>query len=370
MSPERFENLLSLVGPLIAKKKCRSREPLSPAERLVITLRYLASGDSQQSQSFNFRAGRSTICHIIRDTCDGIWNALNGKYLCAPETSSDWKKIAARFEEDWNFPNCIGALDGKHIAIECPSNAGSMYYNYKGFHSLVLMAMCDANYCFSLVDIGNFGRDNDAAIFNQSNMGMAFHEGEMNLPTAEVIDGFCLPFVIVSDEIFPLKEWLMKPYPGRNLGEEEEIFNYRLSRCRRTIENTFGILAAKWRIFRRPIRAKVETAERVTKACICLHNYLKQTENACYVPAGFVDTEDDSGTIVPGSWRSEVADDVSALQTVNRVGSNNYRKDAKETRNQFKLYFNSPSGSLPWQAKHVQSCGEKLSAVNCGQEKN
>ena len=130
---------------------------------------------------------------------------MNGKYLCAPETSNDWKKIAARFEKDWNFPNCIGALDGKHIAIECPSNAGSMYYNYKGFHSLVLMAMCDANYCFSLVDIGNFGRDNDAAIFNQSNMGMTFHEGEMNLPTAEVIDGFCLPFVIVSDEIFPLK---------------------------------------------------------------------------------------------------------------------------------------------------------------------
>ena len=93
MSPERFENLLSLFGPLIAKKKCRSREPFSPDERLVITLRYLATGDSQQSQSFNFRAGRSTICHIIRDTCDGIWNALNGKYLCAPETSDDFKMI-------------------------------------------------------------------------------------------------------------------------------------------------------------------------------------------------------------------------------------------------------------------------------------
>ena len=172
----------------------------------------MATGDSQQSQSFTFRVGRSTICHIIRDTCDGIWNALNGKYLCAPETSDDWKKIAARFEKDWKFPNCIGALGVKHIAIECPSNAGSMYDKYKGFHSLVLMALCDANSCFSLVDIGNL-----------SNMGMAFHEGEMNLPKAEVINGFCLPFVIVSDEIFPLQKWLKKSYPGRNLGENLQL---------------------------------------------------------------------------------------------------------------------------------------------------
>ena len=62
MSSERFEDLLSRVGPLIKKKKCRSREPISPAERLMVTLRYLASGDSQQTQSFYFRMGRSTVC--------------------------------------------------------------------------------------------------------------------------------------------------------------------------------------------------------------------------------------------------------------------------------------------------------------------
>ena len=65
ISPERFEHLLSLVAAYIQNKACRSRDPISPAERLVVTLRYLGTGDSQQSQSFNFRLGKSTICHII-----------------------------------------------------------------------------------------------------------------------------------------------------------------------------------------------------------------------------------------------------------------------------------------------------------------
>lgn len=128
----------------------------------------MATGDSQQSQAFNFRVGRSTACNVIRETCTGIWIALNEIYLKSPNTANEWEQIANGMEESWNFPNCIGALDGKHIAIECPANSGSSYFNYKKFHSLVLMAMCDAQYCFTLVDIGHYGRDNDANIFNNS----------------------------------------------------------------------------------------------------------------------------------------------------------------------------------------------------------
>jgi len=93
----------------------------------------------------------------------------------------------------------------------------------------------------------------------------------------------------------------MKPYPGKQLDETQRIFNYRLSRARRTIENAFGILSAKWRIFRKPLRANVDLAEKIVKATVCLHNYLRLTENANYIPSGFVDCEDGNGNIILGN---------------------------------------------------------------------
>ena len=357
MTPSRFEHLLHLVAPYIQKKPCRSREPISPAERLVMTLRYLATGDSQQSQAFNFRVGRSTACNIIHSTCLGIWEALAGTYLRPPRTAADWKNIATEMFEEWNFPNCVGALDGKHVMIECPARGGSEFYNYKGFHSIVLLAMCDAKYCFTLVDVGSFGKDNDATIFNGSFIGKGFASRDFDIPQPENVDGHELPFVIIADEIFALKDYLMKPYPGNSLTQSRRIYNYRLSRCRRTIENTFGILSARWRIFRRPIKAAPCHVDNIVKACLCLHNYLRLTANARYIPMGFVDSENGSGEIISGDWRKIVANDNNGLAPL-QWHANRYGLSAKETRDKFERYFNSEEGSLPWQLSYAKSCGD------------
>ena len=85
-------------------------------------------------QAFKFRVGRATVCKIIYETCNAIWDALSEPFLKAPASSHEWKQIANGFGTEWNFPTCLGALDGKHIAMECPKNGGSNYYNYKGFH--------------------------------------------------------------------------------------------------------------------------------------------------------------------------------------------------------------------------------------------
>ena len=106
---------------------------------------------------------------------------MANKYVNPPNTD-DWKSIAQTFEEEWNFPGCLGALDGEHVCIECPGGGGSAYYNYKGFHSIVLMALYDDRYCFNLVDIGAYGRDNDTSIFNNSIFGVHFHSGNIILP--------------------------------------------------------------------------------------------------------------------------------------------------------------------------------------------
>ena len=168
MSPESFDYILSLVSPLISKQTTKLREPSSAAERLAQTLRFLASENSQQSMSFSYRVGRQTVSSIIKETCRAIWQVLNEKYLCAPKLPEDWKNIAEQFMQLWNFPNCIGAIDGKHIAIECPINSGSLYHNYKGFFSIVLLAICDAHYIFSFINIGDYGSNNDSGVLEKS----------------------------------------------------------------------------------------------------------------------------------------------------------------------------------------------------------
>ena len=146
------------------------------------------------------------------------------------------------------------------------------------------MAICDARYIFSLVDIGSFGSNNDSGVFRNLPTGKAFFNDEMSLPVAKCIEDFPtfgkVPYFLVGDKVFPLQSWLIRPYPGQGIPKEQSIFNYRLSRARRVMENAFGILAAHWRVFIQPIQSTVEKTDRIVKATTCLHKFLEQTNGA------------------------------------------------------------------------------------------
>ena len=358
MSPDRFEHLLSLVAPLISKRSTKLRKSISAAERLTLTLRYLASGDSQQSQSFNFRIGRSTVSMIILETCDALWTKLQERYLSTPTSPQEWKKISEDFFSVWNFPHCIRAGNGKHVVIDCSKNSGSNFFNYKGTFSIVLLAYGDANYCFTAVDVGHYGKSNDSGVFTNSCISKAFEGNSFGIPEAEHVQGCVdkLPYVTVVGEGLPLKPYQMRPYPGKTLSEERKIFNYRLSRARRIIENIFGILAARWRIFRRPIRGDVSTVEKIVLACVCLHNYLRLTDNACYSPNGFIDGEDSLGVIKSGDRRKIVSNDEGAFRSFQgQRGRSSY--EANAVCEAFMQYFLSPERQVSWQWDHIRSCG-------------
>jgi hypothetical protein len=272
-------------------------------------------------------------------------------------TMEEWSGIARDFYEKWNFPNCIGAIDGKHINIQAPPGSGSMYYNYKGFHSVVLMAVVDANYKFVLVDIGAYGRNSDGGVLAHSAFGKALSEGRLGIPQDVPLPYTThpnVPFVIVGDEAFPLKTNMMRPYPGKKLNEAQRIFNYRLSRARRISENAFGILASRWRLFRRVIIAHPSKVEMYVKACCVLHNFLMSKASADYCPTLFVDREQPDGTVEWGEWR-EADQPSSSFSTVKRVGTNFSSQEAVAVRNAFTSYFGNPVGQVPWQFAMVRS---------------
>ena len=173
----------------------------------------MVTGDSQVTIATSFRISPTSIGRIINDTSEAIWITLKEKYIMAPQNENQWKVIASEFERKWNFNHCIGAIDGKHVVMQAPARSGSLFFNYKKTHSIVLMAVCNANYEFTLIDIGDTGRNSDGGVFSSSQLGIAFNENLLKIPNEEDIlnTTASFPFFLVGDEAFPLKQNLMKP---------------------------------------------------------------------------------------------------------------------------------------------------------------
>nr|CAI5835505.1 unnamed protein product [Callosobruchus analis]CAI5854414.1 unnamed protein product [Callosobruchus analis] len=200
-------------------------------------------------------------------------------------TEEIWKTVEKNFCELWNFPNCIGAIDGKHVVIEAPVNSGSLYFNYKKTFSVVLLALVDANYRFISVDVGAYGKNSDGGIFASSNMGKA-------------------------------------------LNISKRTFNYRLSRARRLSENAFGILTQVFRIYQRRLKMNPEHVDKIILATCCLHNFLRPA----LIPVQSFDNNLNNDNI----------------QNLRRVGGN-ATVEAMSIRDTFANYFSSPEGAVPWQ---------------------
>ena len=116
------------------------------------------TGDSYNTLAIRFHLGVSTVHYIIKDTCQAIGDELKGEFMPIPKMQ-DWRKIESEFRTRWNFTNCIAAIDGKHIMLQDPARSGSLFYNYKGTFSIVLMAIVEAQYRFTFINVGFIDMD-------------------------------------------------------------------------------------------------------------------------------------------------------------------------------------------------------------------
>ncbi|CAH1979298.1 unnamed protein product [Acanthoscelides obtectus] len=361
MDYDACQELLMLVKPLIEKKNTLFREAVSVEERLLATLRFLATGRSYEDLKFSCIISPQLLGRIIPEKCRAIYNCLRKKYLCFPSKEEEWLKVAEGFNNMWQFENCLGAVDGKHIAIKQPPGSGSYYYNYKGFFSVVLFAIVNANYEFTYVSCGTNGRISDGGVIKKTDFYNLLITDSLKLPQPVNMRGIQnkLPFVFIGDEAFSLLTNFMTPYRQTNsIGYEEKCFNYRLCRARRVVENAFGIMANRFRIFLTPIATKVDTVDDIVMACCVLHNFLRR-KSTSYIQPSNIDTEDIiSGTVLIGDMHMN--GELISLD-VSRQGSPTI--DAKMIRNGYKEYYNNAEQNDGSLNSSVDSAGQMQNEV-------
>lgn len=284
--------------------------------------------------------GERTVSNIITKVSSAIWTNMQPIYLPKP-TLDLWEQNAVDFFRIWQMPNTVGAIDGKHVTIKKPINSGSSFFNYKQHHSIVLMAVVDANYKFVFIDVGSKGRFPDGSIFDNCILKRKMINKQLHLPEPKGLPGredIVVPHVIVGDAAFPLMENLMRPFPQRQVIDDyrNKVFNYRLSRARQTVECAFGILSSRFRIFLRPFEMKVETVDKIVMASCVLHNYLRTK-----------------------SMGQNIDEDIENLPHPQQLvplprSRGRISKRAFEIREQFTDYFNSVEGRVTWQKHSVQ----------------
>lgn len=237
-----------------------------------------------------------------------------------------------------NFSN-PNIFTGKHIAIRAPPKSGTQFYNYKKHFSIVLLGICDTKYKFLYFNVGAYGSESDGGIFRNSAIGEAFENGAIPLPNPRAVNGsnFPLPYFLVGDAAFPLKKYLMTPYSGRNLPSDKIFHNQELSKGRCFIENSFGILAARWRVFSGPLSVHPQNADTIVLATVMLHNLLvSEPEQSRYISANYLDRYVD-GNRIDGQWRAEARGSrLEDIPTNLRLGARNATSQAIEIRNNIK----------------------------------
>ena len=317
MKRETFEFVCSKLEPTLSADEKHVRKPLDVKTQVAVALYWLASSAEYRTVGNLFGIGTSTVHECVHDVCNALVECLLDDYVRFPK-DDDLKDVVVGYEERWGFPNCGGAIDGTHIPIRAPQNAHGDYVNRKGFYSLIMQAVCDYKYIFRDINIGWPGRVHDARVLANSDIFLKGETGalfpswckRLQLPDREV----SLPIVLIGDPAYPLRPWLLRPYSNRGqLSVVQQAFNYRLSRARMTIENSFGRLKGRWRCLQYRLDVDTCFACTVIAACVILHNvceihnegYNEDWLNVVEANADMVDRED---------GRAEAAQDAKRLR--------------------------------------------------------
>ena len=271
-----FLYILDQIHDLLAKETI-CEDPIPPNIRLAVCLYRLGRGDYLHTIGELVGLGTSTVCSIVKETCEAIvlklWLPFVDKNM--PKTVEELIEIMDSFEETWQFPCAFGAVDGCHLPIKCPTGgleSAKEFHNFKNFYSVVLMAVVDSKKRFMWASSGFPGNSHDSIILQSTTFFQKMSNGNYLPPYCAKDKEVNLCPCLLGDSAFPFLPWLLKPYSGAILSKEERYFNYRLSRARMVVEGAFGLLKGRWRVLLRKSECQIETVKSMSLASIVLHN--------------------------------------------------------------------------------------------------
>ncbi|XP_053892137.1 uncharacterized protein LOC128841270 [Malaclemys terrapin pileata] len=234
-----FMELCDLLSPALKHQNTRMRAALTVEKRVAIALWKLATPDSYRSVGNQFGVGKSTVGAAVIQ----VARAMKDLVISRVVTLGNMQAIVDGFAA-MGFPNCGGAIDGTHIPILAPEHQATEYINRKGYFSMLLQALVDHKGRFTNINVGWPGKVHDARVFRHSGLFRKLEEGTFFLDQKITVGDVEMPIVILGDPAYPLMPWLMKPYTG-SLASSQDLFNYRLSKCRMVVECAFGRLKAR-----------------------------------------------------------------------------------------------------------------------------
>ncbi|XP_053373460.1 putative nuclease HARBI1 [Mercenaria mercenaria] len=257
-----LDNRLSNV---LSPRTDRSRS-LSSLYKILITLRYLATGSTQLNYGDLHDVSQPTVSRVIAQVTDAMSTPeFSQQYIKFPSTPDKIKRTKEEFYGIANFPNILGVIDGTHVQIKAPRNEEPSFVNRMGYHSINTQVVFDAEY--RILDIAARwpGATHDSRILRESGLWVLMEGG--HLPVAG-------HNYLIGDSGYPCKRWLLTPYLHPQAGSQTD-YNKAHKQTRTVVERGIGQLKRRWGVLHGEITLEPVKACKVIISCGVLHNICK-----------------------------------------------------------------------------------------------
>lgn len=201
----------------------------------------------------------------IYEVTEIINQHLTAQYVQFPTSRQDMNNIKSDFMNRFGFPGVIGAVDCTHVAILKPTAEEHNFINRKGYHSLNVQIISDANLRILSLNANYPGSSHDSFIWRQSNIYQ-----HMQRRYEEGLRGTW----VIGDSGYPLEPFLLTPFLTPVPESPEANFNSHHAQARNCVERCIGLLKMRFRCLskERVARYPPNFVGQLINTCAVLHN--------------------------------------------------------------------------------------------------